>query len=344
MNEEALNTLFELAKTDGYGKTFDEFKVLMSSNENAVNDMYVLSQKDGYTKPIEDFNVLVGLTQVTEPVVDPLKKKDSPEISQQDQAVVSELEGGTLDGLEAFPKDGLELSPEVVSDSGFRTEGIVEGSEKESLEENRRKAFEQFNKFTDVDKPVLERIDEELDVIDADQKIKIEKREKREREIEALYIPELAKRYGISEDQVKENLPKFALQSELEDPSGTFHATTTKLSDDVIAAYDAPFPDDSYKAGARIFPSLVPTSTDDPAAPANRKAWEVLMKWEKPFLTTFSDSDPVTAGGHKRWQSDVPGAQGQKHRILKGAGHFLQDDAGPELTAIIIEFMQDNPL
>ena len=128
--------------------------------------------------------------------------------------------------------------------------------------------------------------------------------------------------------------------------SPTFHigrliqgATVTTLPDDVVAAYDAPFPDDSYKAGARIFPTLVPTTPDDPAAPANRKAWEVLLRWEKPFLTAFSDSDPVTKGGEHIMQSRIPGAKGQPHVMLKGGGHFLQEDLGEELAAIVVDFM-----
>ena len=116
-------------------------------------------------------------------------------------------------------------------------------------------------------------------------------------------------------------------------------ATATKLSDEVVAAYDAPFPDDSYKAGARIFPTLVPTSSDDPAVPANRKAWEVLMSWEKPFLTTFSDSDPITKGGERAFQGRVPGTKGQPHTTIVGAGHFLQEDKGEELARIVVDFV-----
>lgn len=116
-------------------------------------------------------------------------------------------------------------------------------------------------------------------------------------------------------------------------------ATTTELSDDIIAAYDAPFPDDSYKAGARIFPTLVPTASDDPAAPSNRKAWEVLLKWEKPFLTTFSDSDPVTKGGERAFQGRVPGAKGQPHVTIENAGHFLQEDKGEDLARIVVDFI-----
>ncbi len=116
-------------------------------------------------------------------------------------------------------------------------------------------------------------------------------------------------------------------------------ATVTTLSDDVVAAYDAPFPDDSYKAGARIFPSLVPTSPDDPAAPANRRAWEVLERWEKPFLTTFSDSDPVTKGGERVLQARIPGAKGQPHVTIEGGGHFLQEDKGAELARVVVDFI-----
>jgi haloalkane dehalogenase len=116
-------------------------------------------------------------------------------------------------------------------------------------------------------------------------------------------------------------------------------ATMSRLSDEVVAAYDAPFPDDSYKAGARIWPSLVPTGADDPAAPANRKAWEVFRKWEKPFLTAFSDSDPVTKGGERPFQSMVPGAKGQPHVTIKDAGHFLQEDKGQELAQVIVDFI-----
>jgi len=115
--------------------------------------------------------------------------------------------------------------------------------------------------------------------------------------------------------------------------------TVTTLSDDVVAAYNAPFPDDSYKAGARVFPSLVPTAPDDPAAPANRNAWEVLRRWEKPFLTAFSDSDPVTRGGDRVFQLQVPGAKNQPHATIKGGGHFLQEDKGEELAAIVVDFI-----
>jgi len=111
------------------------------------------------------------------------------------------------------------------------------------------------------------------------------------------------------------------------------------LPPEVIAAYDAPFPDESYKEGARVFPLLVPIAPDDPAAPDNRKAWEVLQKFDKPFLTAFSDGDPITRGGEKVFQNLVPGAKGQPHTIVQGGGHFLQEDRGEELARVIVEFM-----
>lgn len=116
-------------------------------------------------------------------------------------------------------------------------------------------------------------------------------------------------------------------------------ATTTELGPDVIAAYDAPFPDDSFKAGARIWPSHVPTSPDDPEAPANRRAWGVLEQWDKPFLCCFSDRDPITKGGEAPFLTRVPGTQGQAHTTVEGGGHFLQEDCGPELARILIDFI-----
>ncbi|HMX25579.1 MAG TPA: haloalkane dehalogenase [Blastocatellia bacterium] len=111
------------------------------------------------------------------------------------------------------------------------------------------------------------------------------------------------------------------------------------LAPEVIEAYNAPFPDDNYKAGARQFPLLVPTRPDDPAAEPNRNAWAVLRQWTKPLLTTFSDGDAVTRGGEKVFQKLVPGAAGQPHTIIAGAGHFLQEDKGEELAQIIVDFI-----
>ncbi len=107
----------------------------------------------------------------------------------------------------------------------------------------------------------------------------------------------------------------------------------------VAAAYDAPFPENKYKAGPLIMPQLVPSSADDPARQANIKAWEVLAKWEKPFLTAFGDKDPITGGGERIFQRTVPGAKGQPHITVEGAGHFIQETHGKQLAKIINEFI-----
>ncbi len=115
--------------------------------------------------------------------------------------------------------------------------------------------------------------------------------------------------------------------------------TTTDLSDEIKAAYNAPFPDDIYKEGARQFPTLVPISPDDPASVANRAAWEVLKKWDKPFLTVFGDSDPITKGGDRMFQAMVPGTKDQPHTTIAGGGHFIQEDRGEELAGVIDDWM-----
>ncbi len=112
------------------------------------------------------------------------------------------------------------------------------------------------------------------------------------------------------------------------------------LPPEVIAAYDAPFPDESYKAAARALPALVPSSPDDPAGPANRAAWEMLSEWRKPLLTAFSDSDPITAGGERAFQTRVPGAAGRRHPVVEGAAHFLQEDQPERLARVVVEFVR----
>lgn len=112
--------------------------------------------------------------------------------------------------------------------------------------------------------------------------------------------------------------------------SGTFKA----LSKDERRAYNAPFPSKKYKVGARMFPALVPVTTDDPATQDNIKAWQVLSQWKKPFLTTFSNGDPITRGGDKYLQEKIPGAKGQAHQTLVG-GHFLQEDSGKEFAQAV---------
>ncbi|MBW2091608.1 MAG: haloalkane dehalogenase [Deltaproteobacteria bacterium] len=140
------------------------------------------------------------------------------------------------------------------------------------------------------------------------------------------------------------NWQKFSQTVPVFEPGTIMANGLANPTPEIIAAYNAPFPDQSYVEGARIFPSLVPTSDDDPAVPANRKAWETLSKFEKPFLTTFSDGDPVTAGGEKILQRLIPGAKGQPHTIIKGAGHFLQEDKGEELARVIIDFIKQTPV
>ena len=117
--------------------------------------------------------------------------------------------------------------------------------------------------------------------------------------------------------------------------------TTRELSAAEQAAYDAPYPDETYKAGARVFPRLVPVTPEHASVAENKAAWTVLESFQKPFLTAFSDKDAVTAGGEKVFQTRVPGAKGQKHTIVAGGGHFLQEDAPGELTTIIDAFIEE---
>jgi haloalkane dehalogenase len=111
----------------------------------------------------------------------------------------------------------------------------------------------------------------------------------------------------------------------------------SKLSRDIVAAYDAPFPSDAYKAGARIFPKLVPTSENDPAVPANRAAWDALGKWEKPFLTLFGKNDPILGRADGMLQRHVPGSKDQPHERFWG-GHFVQEDRGDYLAEQIVRW------
>lgn len=113
--------------------------------------------------------------------------------------------------------------------------------------------------------------------------------------------------------------------------------TRTRLGPAVRAAYEAPFPTRRHQAGARAMPGLVPIRADDPAVAANRRAWEVLERWEKPFVTAFSDGDPITRGLEARFRERVPGARGQPHTTIRGAGHFLQEDRGEEVAAVVAE-------
>ena len=119
--------------------------------------------------------------------------------------------------------------------------------------------------------------------------------------------------------------------------------TMSDLSADVVAAYDAPFPSARYKAGARAFPTLVPVTPDNAASDANRAAWRVFANWQKPFLTTFSNRDPITRGLETPWQETVPGARNREHVKIRNAGHFLQEDKGPELADVLTKFIRETP-
>ncbi|AYV57935.1 haloalkane dehalogenase [Leptospira kmetyi] len=118
----------------------------------------------------------------------------------------------------------------------------------------------------------------------------------------------------------------------------------SELTKEIVAAYDSPYPNETYKAAAKKFPALVPISPDDPASEPNRKAWEILKTWKKPFLTAFSDQDPITKGGDIFFRRLIPGAKGQKHVTIANGGHFLQEDKGEELAEVVIQFIKANPL
>ncbi len=115
--------------------------------------------------------------------------------------------------------------------------------------------------------------------------------------------------------------------------------TQTRLPPEVVAAYEAPFPAERYKAGARTLPALVPTRASDPANEANRRAWEALRAWGRPFLTAFGDRDAFFRGIDRLLQRTVPGAAGQPHTTLHGAGHFIQEDAGEELGKVVAAWL-----
>jgi len=111
------------------------------------------------------------------------------------------------------------------------------------------------------------------------------------------------------------------------------------LPPEVAAAYDAPFPDASFKAGPRAFPDLIPQDADNPATPDNSRAWRVLEGFDKPFLCAFSDADPITTGGERLLVERIPGAAGQ-HTTITGGGHFLQEDRGPQLAAVVVDWVR----
>lgn len=132
-----------------------------------------------------------------------------------------------------------------------------------------------------------------------------------------------------------QNSPDFVISAVLN------MATVSTLSPQVLHAYDAPFPDESYKAGARSFPGLVPATLDNPESSNNQEAWKVLAQLDKPMLTLFSDSDPIMKGGEKVFQKIVPGTQSQPHTIIEQAGHFLQEDKGAEIAKKVLDWLKN---
>lgn len=116
--------------------------------------------------------------------------------------------------------------------------------------------------------------------------------------------------------------------------------TTRDLTAAEIAAYDAPFPDETYKEGARQFPALVPITPDHASVAENRAAWAVLEHFDRPVLTAFGDKDAITKGGERAFIDRIPGARGQPHRIIAGGGHFIQEDAPEELCGLIDDLIR----
>ena len=133
--------------------------------------------------------------------------------------------------------------------------------------------------------------------------------------------------------------PKLLISDVVAITSGS----AAQSSQEIRAGYDAPYPDESYMAGARKFPSLVPLFRDEDVDGANANAWKVLESFNKPFLTAFSDNDPVTAGGEKAFQTRVPGAAKLQHPTIENAGHFLQEDQPDACVETILEFIRNNP-
>lgn len=132
----------------------------------------------------------------------------------------------------------------------------------------------------------------------------------------------------------------WAKHSEQFDFQGLFQqATSRELSQAELDAYAAPFPDESYQSAVRIFPFLVPSQLRQNAK-VMRDVYEV---WDKPFMTAFSDSDPVTAGLEKIWIETVPGAADQPHPTVTGGSHFVQEDRPEELVRLLSDFIERNP-
>ncbi len=124
-------------------------------------------------------------------------------------------------------------------------------------------------------------------------------------------------------------------------PSFFLNAVAGPLPPDVLAAYDAPFPDKAYKAGLRQLTALIPLTRSDPGAAIGRATMAALEHWQRPFLTAYSDDDPATRGWEQVFQERIPGARGQHHTTIAGAGHFVQEQRGQRLGSIIVRFVKD---
>lgn len=154
-----------------------------------------------------------------------------------------------------------------------------------------------------------------------------------------MFQRQIKKRGKITEKEFKEH-PGFINWIAFSQTVENFHAakiiqggTLKRFTIEEFNAYDAPFPDDRYKAGVRVFPKLIPTQLR-----ANNHAWKIFENWKKPFLLTFSDGDPITKGQDKIFKKRIPGIK--EHPIVN-AGHFLQEDKGPELAEVITKFIKE---
>ena len=154
--------------------------------------------------------------------------------------------------------------------------------------------------------------------------------------------------HGVGEDRMmlQETLLDYVAMYQRSpdiNPSLFLDAVAGPLGADVLAAYDAPFPDRSYKAGLRQLTALIPLTRNDPGAAIGRETMAALQQWNRPFITAYSDGDPATQGWEKVFQEHVPGAQNQNHTTISGAGHFIAEQRGPELAAVIARFVRDTP-
>jgi haloalkane dehalogenase len=131
--------------------------------------------------------------------------------------------------------------------------------------------------------------------------------------------------------QFSQSVPELPIGQVLQGGSGGV------LNDGEVGAYDAPFPDESYKIGARVFPSLVPVTPDQASVAENLAAWEALEQFTKPFITAFGDMDPITQGVEKVMQARIPGTKDQPHVIIAGGQHFIQENAAATLVDIILK-------